>query len=364
MRDRRKGRWTGIAFLGMLLVTTGCAAGSAAPTTPEPVPEEEAPPADTVAVPEPDSVPVEPVEEPVEEPEEVEEEPVEEPVREPAPTPSPVASPDPRWEEMPLLPGAILPRERIVAFYGHAGSRNMGILGELPPDEMLARLDREVRRWEQADPSTPVRPALHVIATMAAGDPGPDSLWRVRMPPTLIDRVMGWAETRDALVFVDIQPGLSDVQSELPRLERWLREPNVHLGLDPEWNMPPGGIPGKQIGTMDASEVNYAIRWLADLVEEHGLPPKVLVVHRFTSHMLTNAEGIELDPRVQLVMHMDGWGPPAQKRNTYRQIVAPEIPQWAGFKLFYKNDTWNGSRMLTPEEILALFPAPIYIQYQ
>jgi hypothetical protein len=263
-----------------------------------------------------------------------------------------------------VLPGAILPRERIVAFYGHANSPNMGILGELPPDRMLARLDREVRRWREADPSTPVRPALHLITTMATGDPGPDGHYRLRMPASLIDRVLGWAQRRDALLFLDIQPGRADVANELPRLERWLTRPDVHLALDPEWRMPEDGVPGKMIGSMTAAEVNQAVEFLAALVEEHDLPPKILVVHRFTENMLPDPERIETDPRVQVVVNMDGWGPPAQKLNTYREIVAPEVYQWAGFKLFFKNDRWDGSRLLTPEELLALSPVPLYIQYQ
>ena len=42
------------------------------------------------------------------------------------------------------LPGAILPARRIVAYYGNPLSKKMGILGELPPDQMLARLDQVV----------------------------------------------------------------------------------------------------------------------------------------------------------------------------------------------------------------------------
>lgn len=265
---------------------------------------------------------------------------------------------------VPVLPGAILPRERIVAFYGSPASTRMGILGELPPDEMLARLDREVAEWRRADPSRPVQPALHMIAVMAAGDPGPDSLYRIRMPERRIESVMDWADRRDAIVFLDIQPGRSSVARELPRLRKWLTRPDVHLGLDPEWAMPAGVVPGRQIGSMTAADINRAIDFLAEIVEEHDLPPKVLVVHRFTQGMVRNAATIRRDPRVQVVMNMDGWGPPSQKRIAYRDIVAPEADQFLGFKLFYKNDVRGGSRMMTPEEILQLTPAPIYIQYQ
>jgi hypothetical protein len=263
-----------------------------------------------------------------------------------------------------LLPGAILPRARIVAFYGNPASDRMGILGQLPPDEMLAQLDREVAAWERADPTTPVRPALHMMTTVAAGDPGPDSLFRTRTSDRRIAEVKEWAERRDALLFLDIQPGRSTVQAELPRLRTWLANPDVHLALDPEWNMGPRGRPGHTIGSMSAAEINFAIRFLAELVDEHDLPPKVLVVHRFTRAMVRGARNIVVDPRVQLVMHMDGWGPPAQKLDTYRSVVAPEAFQFTGFKLFYRNDARAGSRMMRPDEILALRPVPFYVQYQ
>ena len=263
-----------------------------------------------------------------------------------------------------MLPGSILPRERIVAFYGNPRSDRMGILGELPPDEMLSRLDQEVDGWERADPSTPVRPALHMIAVMATADPGPDGKYRLRLPRSAIEEVITWAERRDALVFLDIQAGHSTVQAELAYLLPFLHRPNVHLALDPEWRMTEGGIPGKRIGSMRAAEVNHAVERLAALVRELDLPPKVLVVHRFTAHMIPDAQRIAQDARVQAVLNMDGWGPPGTKINSYRAHVAPAPIPYKGFKLFYRNDRWNGSRMMTPEEVLALEPRPIYIQYQ
>jgi hypothetical protein len=263
-----------------------------------------------------------------------------------------------------VLPGAILPRERIVAFYGNPRSTRMGILGELPPETMLAQLDREVAAWEAADPGTPVRPALHMIAVMATADPGPDGKYRLRMPAAAIEEVISWAERRRALVFLDIQPGRSTVEAELGFLLPWLRRPGVHLALDPEWRMSEGGIPGKRIGSMRAAEINHAIGRLSELVRAEGLPPKVLVVHRFTAQMIPDVQRIDRDPRVQVVLNMDGWGPPGTKVATYRAHVAPAPIPYKGFKLFYQNDRWNGSRMMRPEDVLALTPAPIYIQYQ
>ena len=271
----------------------------------------------------------------------------------------------------PQLPGAILPAKRIVAYYGNPLSKRMGILGELPPDQMLARFDKEIAAWNKADPSHPVQPALHLIAVVAQGSPGRDGKYRLRMTDSLIDLVSQWAARKNALLFLDIQVGHSTVQEEVPRLIPFLKRPNVMLGLDPEFSMKPRKAaagerskPGDRIGTMDASDVNYAIGVLSDLVKQNNLPPKILVVHRFTRSMLTNSKQIKLDPRVQVVINMDGWGQPWLKYDSYRAYVEAEPVQYTGFKLFYHNDTKKGDPLLTPPEVLMLNPKPLYIQYQ
>jgi hypothetical protein len=264
------------------------------------------------------------------------------------------------------LPGAILPFKRIVAFYGNLYSKKMGALGEYAPKEMLRMLYSEVAKWEKADPKTPVQPALHYIAVVAAGDPGKDGKYRNRMPDKQIDSVLKIAAMKkDMIVFLDIQVALSNIRDELPRLEKYLKLPYVHLGIDPEFSMKGGVLPGKKIGTYDAAEINYCSDYLAKLVRENHLPPKVFTVHRFTRLMVTNSKNIKLHPEVQLVMHMDGWGEPDLKKGSYRYFVHDEPVQFTGFKLFYKNDLKRPPHvMLTPQELMKLKPQPIYIQYQ
>lgn len=264
----------------------------------------------------------------------------------------------------PPLPGSILPAKRIIAYYGNPFSKRMGALGEYPKDEMLRRLGQEVARWEKADPSTPVQPALHLITTVAQGDAGKDGMYRMRHSDALTEKVYGWAREKQALLFLDVQVGLSTIQAEYPRLEPFLSRPDVHLGIDPEFSMKDGTRPGKKIGSYDAADVNWVIDQLAKLVTDKKLPPKILVVHRFTRPMLTNASKIKRDPRVQVVIHMDGWGPPSLKRDSYAAYVYAEPVQFTGFKLFYKNDIKYGGPMMTPAQLLALTPRPLYIQYQ
>ncbi len=262
------------------------------------------------------------------------------------------------------LPGAVLPNKRILAFYGNPLSKRMGILGELPEEQMLAKLDEEVANWSKADSLTPVQPALHVIVVTAQGHPGRGEKYRLRMTDKMINGVIEMAKKRDALVFLDVQVGRSTLQEELPRLAPFLQLPNVHLGIDAEFSMKNGGVPGRSIGTFDAVDINYATEFLADLVKAHNVPPKLLIVHRFTQRMITNTQNIELRPEVQVVMHMDGWGHHALKKDTYRRYIQKEPVQFTGFKLFYKNDLRNSPRLMTPAEVLALEPTPLYIQYQ
>jgi hypothetical protein len=263
------------------------------------------------------------------------------------------------------LAGAILPSKRIVAFYGNLYSKQMGILGELPRKEMLEKLKGELVKWRAADSTVEVIPALHYIAVTAQGSPGKGNTYRLRMPFKQIDSVISMAKEINALVFIDVQVGHSTIQQELPQFESYLKMPNVHFGIDPEFSMKGGQKPGAAIGTFDAADINYVSAYLAKLVKENNLPPKILVVHRFTRPMVTNYKQIKLQPETQIVIDMDGWGAQARKINTYRQFVYGEPVQFTGFKLFYKNDFREaGSRIMTPAEVLKLKPRPMYIQYQ
>jgi hypothetical protein len=261
--------------------------------------------------------------------------------------------------------GALLPFNRIVAYYGNFYSTQMGVLGEYPPDQMMAMLASTTAAWRAADPSTPVIPALDYIAVTAQGSPGADGKYRLRMPASQIEKAITLANQVNGLVFLDIQVGWSNVETEVPLLAPYLKLPNVELSLDPEFDMEPGAKPDTEIGTMDAADINFAANYLANIVNQNDLPPKILVVHRFTQDMVTNYKNIAPLPQVQVVMDMDGWGEPAKKINTYEQFEAGEPVQFTGFKLFYKNDLLPPSTaMMTPQQILQLSPQPSYIQYQ
>jgi hypothetical protein len=274
----------------------------------------------------------------------------------------------PKWPAGPAaMSGSLFPASRIVAYYGNPHSKKMGVLGEYPEDQMLGMLDKTVAMWKAADPATPVIPAIHLVTVVAQGAPGPGGTYNRRESSNTIEQAYKWAQSRKGLLFIDIQAGHSTLQTELPLLLKYLERPDVHLGVDPEFYMHykrEGLRPSSKVGQMMASDVNYAIGVLDKLVEEKKLPPKILIVHRFRADMVPDAEQIRPTPRVQVVMDMDGWGPPWLKFDSYRDYIVSHPVQFTGFKLFYHNDVRKGDAVLTPVEVLRLLPRPLYIQYQ
>ena len=266
-------------------------------------------------------------------------------------------------------PGSILPANRVVAFYGNPLSKRMGVLGEYPTEQMLAKLDDAVREWQRADPTTPVKPALQLIAVVAQGSPGRDGMYRLRMDSALIEKVYGWAKQRNALLFLDIQVAKSTMQRELPRLMPFLSRPDVHSAMDAEFSMhysKEGMAPGKKVGQFDAKDVNWVseqLRAARDREEPAARRSSSCIAG--LKPMISNADKITLDPRVQVVMDMDGWGPPWMKFESYRDYIDLEPVEYTGFKIFFHNDVKHHDPLLTPARssvapaAAALHPVPV-----
>ena len=257
------------------------------------------------------------------------------------------------------LPGGgrrILPDHRVVAFYGAPQSEELGVLGIGEPDRMARRLERQARPY-----STKARPALgafELIAVVAADAPGEGDLYRTRQDDAIVSRYLQAARRVGAILLLDIQPGRSDFLTEAKALEKWLREPDVGLALDPEWRMEASEVPGQTIGSVDASEVNATSAWLSELARREDLPQKLLVIHRFTDGMIENLPALEDPPGIATVINVDGFGTEAQKVAKYQDLEPHSFR--AGFKLFYEEDTG----LMTPQRVLRLRPQPDLIVYE
>lgn len=235
----------------------------------------------------------------------------------------------------------------------------MGILGRLSGDALADGLRRQAAAYKQVSQKE-VLAAYELIAVVAQGQPGSDGLYRRRESREVIDRMLKEARAAGFKLILDIQTGRSTVLSELRHLAPYLDEPDVYVALDPEFSMGSDGIPGRRIGTMPASEVNDAIAVLENVIAQHDLPPKVLIVHQFTTGMLPDKESIWDSKSLDVVLDMDGFGPPELKRHTYKTVLRQRPLEFTGFKLFYIQDTG----LLEPAQVLALSPSPSVIIYQ
>ena len=208
-----------------------------------------------------------------------------------------------------------------------------------------------------------MQPALHLIVLVADARPGTSGKYRTRHDSAMIEKVYGWARSRNALLFVDLQVGQSTLQQELPWIEKFLMRPDVHLGIDPEFSMKNGGIPGKRIGTYDAADINYASRFLADLVDEaqaaaedprraplHAGGRDELPEHRARSARAGRDAHGRLRPAVDEARHL----------LARHQARAGAVRRVEAVHAGCRND-----RPPTPRgEILRLWPVPLYIQIQ
>jgi hypothetical protein len=257
--------------------------------------------------------------------------------------------------------GKIVPSGcRLVAYYGNPTSPGLGPMGQSPPPQMLSALTALTQRWQEADPKTPTRCALQLIAVVAQGSPGPGNLYRGRASAATINKVIGWGRERGCLTILDVQVGWGDVPTEVAYLERWLAMPDVHLALDPEWDMPPGAKPGSRIGTMSAADINSAIAVLDRLAVTKDLGPRLLIVHRFRSFMVSDPQSIKPTPNIRLVVNMDGFGPVSEKLSSYVVAQRGMPTNLTGMKLFFKLDR----PLLGPGEVISLKPSPVFVNYQ
>ena len=259
--------------------------------------------------------------------------------------------------ELPRGGRTILPEKRVVAYYGAPQSRELGALGIGSPDRAAGRLARQARAYERK--RRPVLPALELITVIANADPGEDGMYRSRQSNRIIRRYVRAARRHDMLLVLDIQPGRSDFFTETTRLERWLREPDVGLALDPEWRVEPPHVPAQVIGHVDAREVNATSAWLAQLVARHQLPQKLFIVHQFTDDMVDDRR-LKQRAELAMVLNADGFGARPVKVSKYRAFTRAAKSFHQGFKLFYQEDVG----LMSPAQVLRLRPSPDVVVYE
>ncbi len=250
---------------------------------------------------------------------------------------------------------------QVVSFYGHPGVPAMGVLGHGTPAEVANEIALWAARYDQLNGPREVIPAFHLITGVAQAYPTRDGTWLYRLSDEGIAEYVEAAREREMLIFLDVQIGWSDPLAEVMLLERFLREPFVHMALDPEFATEHLGVrPGLAIGGVEAEAVNEVQRYLARLVEEEGIPPKILMVHQFAARMLLNRDAVEDVNGVELSIDMDGFGTAGLKLRHYGWYSLTAPSERPALKLFFDQDT----PVMTPEQVQALDHVPDLIMYQ
>ncbi|MFI8575340.1 hypothetical protein ACIGEL_06465 [Rossellomorea aquimaris] len=253
-----------------------------------------------------------------------------------------------------------LKEHRLVAYYGTPDSENMGILGELEPEEYMKKLKEQTQAYSDADPDRPAVPTIELITTMAQSEPGPDGDYVRMTSEENIEEYVELAEKHDALVLLDIQLGTDTVMEQVKMVEKWLKHPHVHLAIDTEFHVAEGEKPGEDLGQVDGKEIQKAVEYVSELTEKNNLPDKFVLVHQFTSDVLTNKEAIQPTDNVEVAINFDGWGASADKQALYGKYIRDEPIQYGAFKIFYNKDV----PVMEPEDVLKMEPSPAIINYQ
>lgn len=259
------------------------------------------------------------------------------------------------------LPGGgreIFPTHRVVAYYGVPGDSRLGVLGAGPPDQIARRLERQAAAYRAAGRA--VLPALELITTVATGAPGADGRYSARLSRAVVRRYLDAARRVRALLILDLQPGLSNFLTEARVYASFLREPDVSLALDPEWQLAPGQTPGRQIGSTTAAAINQVSAYLARIVASGRLPQKLLIVHQFTPDMIRQRAQVRARAGLALTFNIDGFGDRPNKISKYRALSTPFPNTYHGFKLFYQQDL----HLMSPGEVMSLHPRPSLVVYQ
>lgn len=259
-------------------------------------------------------------------------------------------------ERIPLLA-----HTTVVAFYGHPSSKKMGILGLYPKEEVARQVKAYARMYDAVNGKDTAVAAFYLIygTCWPAGEIG-------YLSDAITEEYIKYAQEQGMLVFIDHQIGKYTVEESMKRILPFLKYPNVHLAIDPEWRTL---TPMKEIGSITAAELNKAQKIMQDYIVENNIPGiRMLVVHQFQEKMISNRPDVRTDQeRVLLVHTADGFGSPPLKKNTYAMNTKADNMPVKGFKLFFKSDFplagWDNP-LLSPEDVMALDPRPGLVMYQ
>lgn len=256
---------------------------------------------------------------------------------------------------------SVLLNSDVFALYGKPNARTMGILGQYSLTEIEPIMNEFVKIYDAANGIRSIIPAFYIIygTCWPAGEIG-------ILSSDIAEQYIAFAAERGWYVFLDHQIGKYSVAEAMKVLLPFLKYPNVHLALDPEWHTTK---PMQEIGYVTAQEVNEAQQIMQNYMIEHGIGGRrMLVIHQFNAKMIKQRSLVKSNyERVQLIHCSDGFGTPKLKKDTYAYNAAAKNIPLKSFKLFLKPTVEKAGYdipIMKPEEVLQLKPRPYLIMYQ
>jgi hypothetical protein len=293
--------------------------------------------------------------------------------------------------------GAPLPTNRIVAAYGIVGGTDFN--GPASNLDLLAAylptLQNTGKQFEALDPVHPVKLGLDLVINVIQLCPFGDycSSWA---DDGVLQQYIDFCQQHDLLLFFDLQLVTEPVQHAVTtHLLKYLQKYSfVELALDTEFHFM-DNAEGKYeaasypnfTGCVQATDINWATDQLAQISETYHLPRKVLLLHQFSSVVFNSTNPcyagtstksqIALNPDVSIVLQADGYGQFQDKETDYTYFVQRALIEYGGYKVFLRYDSCptsppcafdvdpNGvGRAQTPQELMQIFPQPLFISYE
>ena len=273
--------------------------------------------------------------------------------------------------------GAPLPNSRIVAAYGIVGGSQVS--GPASSLDMLAaympQLQQLGQQYAALDPSHPVQLGLDLVINVIQPCAEFAKWCASGTDNATIMAYIQFCQQHHLLLFFDLQLGVEPVATAVvEQVQPYLQKYSfTELALDTEFHFPntPAGYAEAAgypccLGWMDASEINWAINYLAQTSLKFHLPRKVLIIHQWNSAVISNKGSIKLNPNVSVVLQSDGFGAADNKIGDYQVFVQQSLIEYGGYKLFYN---YPGSfsydtPLQTPQQVMQLFPQPLFVSYQ
>ncbi len=163
------------------------------------------------------------------------------------------------WERVPIVAN-----NTILAYYGSPLSDKMGILGLYQKEKIAEMLKEMAAQYDQVNGKDGVIPAFYIIY----GTCWPGGEIGYLDDKILLDYIR-FAQSMGMLVFIDHQIGKYSLRAAMDKILPFLRYPNVHLAIDPEWRTL---SPMKEIGSITASELNDAQNYMDEYIRANDIP--------------------------------------------------------------------------------------------